>query len=55
MRRRIILSVALLANAALAACSNISAPTSKSDDCSGYMTSDGRCLPCDPADPGCKV
>jgi len=49
MRRRITIFAVVIASAALAACSDVVAPTSHAEDCrSGYISSDGRFICTDP-------
>lgn len=43
-RRPLVLLALAISSFVLSACSDISAPRPKSDSCSGYVTSDGRCI-----------
>jgi len=49
MRRSLLLLALTITSVALAACTSVTAPTSRQDDCkSGYTSSDGRFICTDP-------
>jgi hypothetical protein len=43
-RRPIVILALAISSFVLAACSDTTAPRPKSDSCSGWVTSDGRCV-----------
>jgi len=43
-RRPLVLLALAISSFVLAACSDVTAPRPKSDTCSGFVTSDGRCI-----------
>jgi hypothetical protein len=49
MRRPLLLLALVVSSIAIAACTSVTAPTSRQDDCkSGYISSDGRFICTDP-------